>query len=76
MISDGIIVLIGILSVIDLILVCQVYKIFWKKTHTHYELIETLNEDIIRIKQYVIIPEHINCRCETGVVFENDKRES
>lgn len=76
MISDGIIAVIGVLSVVDLLLVCQVYKILLERINTQSELIDLLHDEINNIKQYVLIPEHINCRCETGVVFENDKRES
>ena len=76
MISDGIIVLIGLLSVFNLILVCKVFKIFTEITNNQEELLYLLRDDINLIKDHVIIPKHINCRCETGVVFENDKRES
>ena len=50
MISDKIIVLIGILSVVDLLLVCQVYKILLERINTQSELIDLLHDEINNIK--------------------------
>lgn len=33
-------------------------------------MIRSLKDKINVMERYVIIPEHINCRCETGVVFK------
>ena len=56
MISDGIIALIGVLSVVDLILVCKVFKIFTKITNNQNELLYMLRDDINFLKHINRVP--------------------
>lgn len=65
-----------LLNGIFTILLAVLLYLFNRIVNNHEELIYLLRDDVNEMKQYVLIPEHINCRCETGVVFENDKRES
>lgn len=56
MISDGIIALIGVLSVVDLILVCKVFKIFTEITNNQNELLYMLRDDINSLKHINRVP--------------------